>query len=205
MAGWMVYAGMDSLLTGMASILQKKGLEESHALEYSAMVSIIAALLALPLFFVTDLSLLTPVVLGLILLMAAINALAFVLYAKAMRHLPLSVAGPVLLLSPVLATLFAFIFLGERLTLLQTTGIISVVLGAYLLEGWPLLRRHPRTHRRGEDWPTGTARHPRWGDALRGEQGAHRTRRARPPRPRGERAPRHPHRRGVPRRATRLP
>ena len=54
------------------------------------------------------------------------------LIIKAMDHLPVSIASALLLLQPVLTSIWGAIFLGQNLTLIQISGIIIAVAGIRL-------------------------------------------------------------------------
>lgn len=70
-----------------------------------------------------------------IFLMALIPTLAaYWLYITSLKHLPASVAGVIATLEPVVATLLAILFLGERLEVLQIAGMLSVIGAGALLQ-----------------------------------------------------------------------
>lgn len=54
-------------------------------------------------------------------------------YIKAIKIAPISLVVPMAALTPVVATIFGFIYLGEVFTALKLVGIFLVVSGAYLL------------------------------------------------------------------------
>jgi drug/metabolite transporter (DMT)-like permease len=144
---WIFFAILDSILTGVASVLQKKTLFKEHALEFVTITALFGAFITLPAFFLFDRSSLTQHVMTLIFLQALLVAAATLLFAKSLRHLPISIAGPILVFSPVLSALFAFLFLNEQLTALQIAGVLVVVAGAWLLEAdWKGWGKAPLSH-----------------------------------------------------------
>ena len=122
------------MLTGVASIFQKKTLFREHTLELVTMVALFGMCLTLPAFFLFDRSSLTQYALGIIFLQAILVAAATFLFAKSLRHLPITIAAPILVFSPLLSALLGFLFLGESLSKIQITGIVILVIGANLLE-----------------------------------------------------------------------
>ncbi len=67
----------------------------------------------------------------------ALNVLANAAFLRAMAIAPLSVTIPLLSLTPAFTALLAVPLLGERPTLLQTGGILAVVMGAFLINLQP--------------------------------------------------------------------
>ncbi|MCS7052707.1 MAG: EamA family transporter, partial [Ignavibacterium sp.] len=63
-----------------------------------------------------------------------IGALAFLCVMSALKNLQISNALPLLALTPGFVAVFAFIFLGEKLKYLETIGLISLIVGTYILE-----------------------------------------------------------------------
>lgn len=70
----------------------------------------------------------------LLLVMGALDSIAFLYIAKAIRHMEISASSPFLVFGPVLIALLAFFFLKEQLTIQQLVGILLVIVGAYILE-----------------------------------------------------------------------
>ena len=70
----------------------------------------------------------------LIVLMAPLELLSYICYLKAIRTTPISLVIPFLAFTPMLSALTAWIFLGERLSPLGTVGVLSVTVGAYVLQ-----------------------------------------------------------------------
>lgn len=50
------------------------------------------------------------------------------------RHMDISIFSPLMNLNPILLAIFAFIFLGEALSVFQAIGITLSIIGVYLLE-----------------------------------------------------------------------
>ncbi|GAA1943590.1 EamA family transporter [Amycolatopsis minnesotensis] len=62
------------------------------------------------------------------------TALAYLLGTTALRHLPASVASVLALMEPVVATVLAWVLLGEQLGWIQVTGAAVLLTGAVLVQ-----------------------------------------------------------------------
>lgn len=130
---WFIYAIISSFCASLATILEKKVLQKEHTNVFSASLSIVAAISTLPFLFIYDSHL--PLEVFVYMLVASVLAtIAFVEVTKGIRHLEISSAAPLFLLSPLITTILAFIFLGESLTKLQTFGMLLLLVGAYILQ-----------------------------------------------------------------------
>ncbi len=68
-----------------------------------------------------------------LLLLVPLEIAAMLLYVRAIRDSPLSLTLPYLAFTPVFAVFIGFLFLGETVSVKGLTGIVLVVMGAYLL------------------------------------------------------------------------
>ncbi len=130
---WFIYALATAGLAAASTLIQKKTLNREHALEFSASLATVNLLFAFIFLPQVDFDI------GLktyLLIYAAswLGAVAFLLVAKAVRHMEISSSSPILNFGPAITALLAFIILGEKLTSLQVWGIGLLVLGAYVLE-----------------------------------------------------------------------
>lgn len=80
---------------------------------------------------------------GWLLLHAFLSSVAgWWLIIRAMAHLPVSVTSTLLLLQPILTSVWGWIFLGQRLSVVQVGGILTALIGIRLANLTPLsLRR----------------------------------------------------------------
>lgn len=130
---WYVYALGGAFLLALSDVLTKKLLFKEHPLEFLstkgfAMFGIL--FLAIPLVHqVPSWSLLL-----LIYFVSLTISVSLWLEAKAFRHMEISVAEPLYNMSPLFLVLFAFLFLGERLSVIQGVGVLCLIIGAYVLE-----------------------------------------------------------------------
>ena len=91
----------------------------------------------------------------------ALNVVANLLFLHGMRLAPISVAIPLLSLTPVFTTLSAIPLLGERPSAAGAAGILLVIAGAIWLN-WPRRRAEPA----GETAPTGDPRQALTGGVM---------------------------------------
>ena len=130
---WYTYALIGAFLLALSDVLTKKLLFKEHALEFlstKGFTMLIILLVSIPLVRqVPSWNLLL-----LIYFVSLTISVALWLEAKAFRHLEISVMEPLYNLSPIFLVLFAFLFLGERLSIVQGIGVVCLVIGAYVLE-----------------------------------------------------------------------
>jgi len=131
---WFLFALGGAFFAAVASILQKKVLFREHTLEFSLALSIMNVVAAIPLALFADFSNVDFFVLGIILAGSVPSFLSFLLFTKSLRKLELSESSPLFSLAPIFVTLLAFLFLGERLTMIQMGGVLLMVLGIFVLE-----------------------------------------------------------------------
>lgn len=131
---WFIYAFLTAILISIALIIEKKTLLKEHAMEFCAVLSLFTLLVSLPLFLFIDYSKLQLMQLALLFFLSVIGSIGFLLVTKSVRHMEISSSSPLLALSPGVIALFAFIFLGESLTLKQIGGIGFLIFGSYILE-----------------------------------------------------------------------
>lgn len=131
---WVILAFLSAFLVSAAAITQKKILCKEHAMEFSAVLALFNLAFSIPLFFFIDYSTITLPAMGFIFLAGVFGGIAYYLVAKSIRHMELSSSSPFLTLAPGITAILAFFFLGEKLTLLQTGGIILMIAGTYVLE-----------------------------------------------------------------------
>lgn len=132
---WIVYSLLSALTNTFVTILSKKVLVKERAIEFALITSLHCAVLSLPLLFFVDFGSLPikPLLYGL-LFSALPSAIGFYLIARSIRHLEVSIVGPLYVLNPAMVAVMAYFFLGEKTTLLQIVGIVILLVGSYILE-----------------------------------------------------------------------
>jgi len=130
---WYNLALLCALISAGGAILLKKVLFKERSFEFNVVAKLFQAALILILIPFLDLN----VPLWVMLSVYAISIFAVIyitLETKAYRHLELSAVVPLSNLGPAVLLIFAFLLLGERITILQGVGILTLVVGAYFLE-----------------------------------------------------------------------
>jgi len=129
---WYIFALVAAVLVAAISVMEKHELKKEHSLEYVVVLSVFN--LAIAAFLWPWVKFQVPLVtLGWIYLASILGALSLWFVAKALRHLDISVVAPQTALNSVFAIIFAFVFLGDLITLIQSLGIIVLMGGALLL------------------------------------------------------------------------
>jgi len=140
---WFILALSSAVLSAAAAVTQKKVLFRLDALDFSVRLAQLTLLLSLPLFFLIDLHALPVAAIAVLFGKTLLGALAFLCVMQAIKTHELSAALPLMVLTPGLVALTAFVALGEALSLLEIGGMALLLAGTYLLEmraGAPLLR-----------------------------------------------------------------
>jgi drug/metabolite transporter (DMT)-like permease len=130
---WYVFAIISAIFSAIAAISEKKALFKEFALNFSAVFGIITFVLALPFFFLVDYSKVSLIAVLVLLFKVFLGAFAFLCVMKGLKDLEISSALPLLVLTPGLVAIFAFIFLGENLKHLEILGLILLTIGIYIL------------------------------------------------------------------------
>jgi uncharacterized membrane protein len=129
---------------GVAAVLEKNFLKLEHATAFSSALSPIVVLLSLVFFPWANFNV-TALQLALLFLFGALNAYAFLLSARVFKHGELSIASAAFSSLPTLfVVLLAFVFLSERLVVVQYISIIGMIVATYML----LFRPEKRKGRR---------------------------------------------------------
>jgi len=131
---WYLIALISAFFSAVAAILEKKILFKRKALSMCFVLAIFNLILCLPFFFFVNYSLVSGVALGVLFFKSVLAALAFLLVMRGVRELDISRALPLLVLTPALVAVFAFLFLGEALTLMEISGMVLILVGTYILQ-----------------------------------------------------------------------
>ena len=131
---WYIIALMAAFFSASAAILEKKILFKEKALSLSLILALFNLIFVIPFFFLIDYSLITSSGLLVLFLKSILGAVAFLFVMKGIKNLNISKALPLLVLTPGLVALFAFITLGESLKLIEIGGMILLLGGTYILQ-----------------------------------------------------------------------
>lgn len=142
---WVGVAFLSALLLGLYDVAKKRSLTGNAVVAVLWFNTLISTLIFLPVVLDAELSLgvldgsmlsYEPAVLSshlLVAIKAVITLSSWICGYYAMKHLPLSVVGPVNATRPVVVLIGAVFIFGERLNLWQWAGVIVAILSLYLL------------------------------------------------------------------------
>lgn len=130
---WPIFAFGSSIFTAVNSIFQKETLEKLHAVQLLTVTSFSTVFFSLFLIPYVHFSLNIQQI-AFISLTTVTYVLAIIFSVKAMRHMDVSIVAPFFNLGTAFLAIMAFIFLKERINLLDGFGIVLLVFGGYILE-----------------------------------------------------------------------
>lgn len=131
---WFFIALLSSFLSAFAAITQKKVLFNLNPVQFSYYLSIANLVLSIPFFFFIDYNTINASNLSVLFIKSLIGVAAFLCVMTALKNLQISNALPLLALTPGFVAVFAFLFLGEGLKFYEVLGLISLIVGTYILE-----------------------------------------------------------------------
>ncbi|UCG95169.1 MAG: EamA family transporter [archaeon] len=130
---WFIFALGAAVINSLVALIEKKALFKEHAAEFSATIAVLNFLVILPFFFLVDFSF--SIMIWVLMAVAAFFAsIGFLFVAKAVRHMEISAASPLLNFGPGFTAIVAILILGEVLTPLNILGILTLIAGSYVLE-----------------------------------------------------------------------
>lgn len=130
---WFIFALGAAVITAFVSVVEKKVLFKEHATEFSATLAVMNFAVTIPFFYLVDFNL--SILLWVLIAVSAFFAsIGFLFVAKAVRHMELSAASPLLNFGPGFTAVFAVFILGEVLSPLNVIGIVTLIAGSYVLE-----------------------------------------------------------------------
>ena len=142
---WVGAAFISALLLGLYDVAKKRSLSGNAVVAVLWLNTLFATLLFLPIILDAELSLgvfdgthVSSVSYGpeehaLVALKAAITLSSWLCGYYAIKHLPLTIVGPVNATRPVMVLIGAFLLFGERLNMLQWGGVLLTIVSLYLL------------------------------------------------------------------------
>jgi len=135
---WLIYALLSAVTAALVAIFGKIGLKGIDANSATALRSVIMAVFLLIVVAVQGkFSQLGEVLahrkaLAFIALSGVAGALSWLFYFLALKYGKVAQVGPIDKLSVVIAVILAFLFLGEKITLLNGAGVALIAIGAIL-------------------------------------------------------------------------
>ena len=130
---WFVFALGTAVFASLATVIEKKTLIKEHPMEFSAVLALFNLLISLPLLFFVNFNIPSSI-LGILYIGSLFGTVAFLYVARALRHMEISLASPLLSFSPAIVLVLSFFILGERISFLQLIGILVLIFSAYILE-----------------------------------------------------------------------
>ncbi len=133
MIEWYFLVVISGVLVGLSVVLEKDMLMSEHASAYSASVLVVAGLFSLLLIPFANFSI---NIYGLLLIVAAsiFSAITYILSARIYKHGSVTVTSPVISSLPqFFIVLMAFIFLGEKLSLIKYVSIAVLLVAIYFM------------------------------------------------------------------------
>lgn len=142
---WYVIALGSALFVGLYEVAEKKALVKERSLTFLLVSSLLMLVLSLPLIIFGHVEFVGLQMTMYILAKCVFGVTLFILCGKAMKHMEISEFAPLMNLSPLILFIPSIFFLQEKLTLVNTVGVLMIVFGAYAVElgdGWktPLKR-----------------------------------------------------------------
>lgn len=131
---WFYIAILSSILSALAAITQKRVLFDLEVENFTLLVSFFGVIISLPLLSLIHFDKINLLSLLVLLVKSVLGAYAFYFVMKSIKSLEISAALPLMVLTPGLVAFFAFILLGEALSLLEITGMFLLLTGTYILE-----------------------------------------------------------------------
>ncbi|MBU0959189.1 MAG: DMT family transporter [Nanoarchaeota archaeon] len=134
MIQWYILALVSAVFSAAAAISQKKVLFKEKVLIFTTILGLFNLILVIPFFVSSDFTLLTSKGLFILFIKSILEAGAFLCIMAGIKNLEISKALPLLVLTPGIVAVLAFIFLGETLTPLEISGMLLLIAGTYILE-----------------------------------------------------------------------
>lgn len=136
---WLIFAFLSAALLGLYDVSKKLSLKDNAVLPVLLINTVLCALFFLPLIIGSSLGWSTAVpsapwsAHGLVLVKSGIVLTSWICGYYAMKHLPLTIVGPVNATRPVMTLVGALLIYGERLNLWQWAGVLLALLSLFLL------------------------------------------------------------------------
>jgi len=136
---WLIYALLSALTAALVAIFGKIGLKDLDANAATAIRSVIMALFLIGVVAVQGKFAQMGEILGhkkamsYIVLSGVAGALSWLFYFLALKYGKVSQVGPIDKFSVVIAVVLAYLFLGEKISLLNALGVALIAGGAILV------------------------------------------------------------------------
>ncbi len=128
---WLAFAFLSATLLGIYDVCKKHALRDNAVIPILFLNTLFCSIIFLPLAFQTPFG--GWEVQRYILLKACIVLSSWLLGYIGIKHLPITIVGPINATRPVMVLVGALLIFGERLNLLQWLGVLIAILSFYLL------------------------------------------------------------------------
>jgi drug/metabolite transporter (DMT)-like permease len=130
---WFLYSLISAFTQAINQALSKKFQTKNNYLILASFSYLLNAFLLFTASFFKGFPLIGPNFLKAVAICAVLNVIGAICFFASLRLTDLSLATPMLALTPVFLTLNSYIILGERPSLIGFIGILSVVLGVFFI------------------------------------------------------------------------
>ena len=128
---WLAFAFLSAALLGFYDVCKKHSLRDNAVIPVLFLNTLFCSIIFLPMAFQTPFG--GWQVQRYILLKACIVLSSWLLGYIGIKHLPLTIVGPINATRPVMVLVGALLIFGERLNLLQWLGVLTAILSFFLL------------------------------------------------------------------------
>ena len=128
---WLFLSIAAAVIFGISNIINKEVLEKEHSLEFLSVYYLFNLFIVLP--FIKNINTIDYRILFAIILRSIFMVMYMTFYTKALKHMQISVVGPLTNLNPLFVLGAGFLILGELITSLQILGIVVLLIGSYVL------------------------------------------------------------------------
>lgn len=130
---WLICAFLSAVFLGIYDALKKKALSNNAVIPVLFLNTLFSSIILLPTIVASDAAWPTPHAFLLILIKAFIVLASWMLGYFGIKHLPLTIVGPINATRPVMVLLGAIIVFGEKLNPWQWAGVILAITSFLLL------------------------------------------------------------------------
>lgn len=127
---WLIFALLAALTWGIGQVLIKKGFEHTTAFFNNVLATVFGCLIFIPFALIGGIN--WPLFPKIMLLTLLAGGPTLIYYYAAEKG-EISLTGTLISIYPIFIIMFSFIFLGERITALQTFAILSIIFGSFLV------------------------------------------------------------------------
>ena len=130
---WLLFAFLSAVLLGFYDVFKKKALQENAVLPVLFLNTLFCSLIFIPVAFRPEVPFGGWDVQRYIVLKSVIVLSSWICGYFGMKHLPLTMVGPINATRPVMVLLGALLIFGERLNLYQWVGVLLAIISFYML------------------------------------------------------------------------